>query len=100
MPPAVERVCRLLTAVLDSGPSDEDALVIADALELLLDVVPPYAPIGPDDRDDPPVGQVGVPTALALLDEAADAASTVRELARYATVALLLQRVPIPRLDQ
>jgi hypothetical protein len=42
---------------------------------------------------------VGVPAALAMLDEAA-AAATVRELGRYTAVALLLQRVPIARLDQ
>ena len=100
MPPAVERVCRVLTAVRASGVSDEDALVIADALELLLAVVPSYAPLGPNDQGDSPMGEVGVPAALAALDEAADAATTVRELTRYTTVALLLQRVPIPRLDQ
>jgi hypothetical protein len=96
MPP-VERVCRLLTAVLASGPDLEDMLVISDALDLLLDGAPPCSP---PRRDDAPLGEVGVPAALGLLDEAAAGAASVRELTRYTAVALLLQQVPIAGIDR
>ena len=95
--PAAERVCRMLTAVLENEPAIEDTLVITDALDLLLDVDPPFPPLCSDDA---PVGEVGVPAALAMLDEAAADATSVRELTRYTAVALLLQQVPIARVDR
>jgi hypothetical protein len=87
----------MLTALLDSEPSVGDALVIADALDLLLDVDSPFPALCPNDA---PVREVSVPAALAVLDEAAAAARTVRELTRYTAVALLLQQVPIARVDR
>jgi hypothetical protein len=82
----------MLTAVLESEPAIEDTLVVTDALALLLDVDPPFPPLCPNDT---PVPEVSVPVALAMLDEAAAAATSVRELTRYTAVALLLQQVPI-----
>ena len=54
------------------------------------DVDPPYPPLGLED--DPTDPDVGIPAALAHLDDAAQAATSVRELTRYAVVALLLQQ--------
>jgi len=90
MPPAIDAARRVLTAVLEAGPAVEDAVTITEALDLLLDVDPPYPPLGLED--DPTDPDVGIPAALAHLDDAAQAATSVRELTRYAVVALLLQQ--------
>lgn len=91
MPPTVVRVRRLLTAVLESGPSLEDTLTVTEALDLLLDVDPPYPPLGLED--DPLEPEAGVAAALLALDHAAETAATVREITRYAVVALTLQTI-------
>ena len=89
IPAVVAAVRRILIAMLDAEPGIEHALSLTEALDLLLDVDPPFPPLGTDD-DLSEV--VGVPSALAALDVAADAATNVRELSRYTTVAMLLQR--------
>jgi len=90
MPPAIDAARRALTAVLEAGPAVEDAVTITEALHLLLDVEPPYPPLGLED--DPTEPDVGIPAALTHLDHAAQAATSVRDLTRYAVIALLLQQ--------
>lgn len=92
MPAGVEAARRVLTAVLEAGPAIEEAVTVTEALDVLLDVDPPYPPLG--CQDDPTEPDVGIPAALAHLDEAAAAATSVREIARYGVVALMLQRLP------
>ena len=93
MPPAIDAARRALTAVLEAGPAVEDAVTITEALDLLLDVEPPYPPLGLED--DPTEPDDGIPAALAYLDDAAQSATSVRELTRYAVVVLLLQQVQV-----
>lgn len=90
IPAAVAEVRRILTATLDAEPGIEHTLALTEALDLLLDVDPPFPPPGTEDDS---LEIIGVASALAALDAAVDAATTVRELSRYTTVAMLLQRL-------
>lgn len=88
IPAGVEDARRVLSAVLDAGPVLGQALLISEALEVLLDVHPPYPPLG--CADDPTEPELGIRTALGHLDRAVADAVSVRDLSRYAAVTCLL----------
>lgn len=90
LPAGIDAARRVLTAVLQAGPALDDALLISQALAVLLDVDPPYPPLGLED--DPAEPDAGIPAALAHLDDAAAAAESVADLCRYAPAAALLNQ--------
>ena len=95
IPPPVDDARRILTAVLAADPAVEDALAVSEALEVLLDVLPPYPPLGLED--DPTEPEDGIPAALALLGEAVTVADGIPSLCRYGEVMVLLRRAPSAR---
>jgi hypothetical protein len=96
IPAPVDAARRVLTAVLAADPIPEDALVVSEALAVLLDVHPPYPPLGAED--DPTEPEAGLPVAFALLGQALDEAGDIPSVCRYGEVMLLLRRAPSARL--
>jgi hypothetical protein len=92
IPEPVDAARRVLTAVLAADPAMEDALAISEALTVLLDVHPPYPPLGLED--DPTEPEQGLPAAAALLGKAIEQAGTVADLCRYGETIVLLRRAP------
>jgi hypothetical protein len=92
IPPAVDEARRVLTAILAADPSAEDAAAVTEVLDVLVDVHPPYPPLGLED--DPTEPEDGIPVVLALLDQAVAAACLITELCRYGEAAALLRRAP------
>jgi hypothetical protein len=92
IPASVDAARRVLAAVLAADPLPEDALAVSEALSALVDVHPPYPPLGAED--DPTEPDVGIPTALAYLDEALNQADDIISLCRYGEVMVLLRRAP------
>lgn len=92
IPAAVDAARRVLTAVLAADPAVDDALAVSEALAVLVDVHPPYPPLGLED--DPTEPEDGIPAAMRLLGEAIDAASDIPSLCRYGEVIVMLRRVP------
>lgn len=90
LPAGVDGARRVLTAVLQAGPALDDALLISQALGVLLDVDPPYPPLGLED--DPTEPDAGISDALRHLDDAAAGTDSVVDLCRYATAAALLNQ--------
>jgi hypothetical protein len=95
IPESVDHARRVLTAVLAAGAAVEDALAVSEALAVLIDVRPPYPPLGLED--DPTEPEVGIPAALGLLGQAVAAAGSIPERCRYGEVMVLLRRAPSAR---
>ncbi|HEY6798064.1 MAG TPA: hypothetical protein VI248_25590 [Kineosporiaceae bacterium] len=92
VPRPVEDARRVLTAVLAADPTPEDALAVSEALAVLVDVHPPYPPLGLED--DPTEPDIGIAAALALLEQAITTATDIPSLCRYGEVVVLLRRAP------
>jgi len=92
VPEPVKAARRILTAVLAADPVAEDAIAIREALDVLVDVHPPYPPLGLED--DPTEPDVGIPAALHQLGQAIDAATDIPALCRYGEAIVLLRRAP------
>jgi hypothetical protein len=95
IPEPVDHARRVLTAVLAASPAVDDALAVSEALAVLIDVHPPYPPLGLEDDPTEPV--IGIPTALGLIDQAITAAASIPERCRYGEVMVLLRRAPSAR---
>jgi len=95
VPAPVDAAHRVLSAVLAAGPAPDDAAAVSEALGVLLDVHPPYPPLGAED--DPTEPDVGIPAALALLDQAVATAADIPSLCRYGEAMVLLRRAPAVR---
>lgn len=90
IPPDVESARRTLTAVLAADPAIEDSFRISEALGALLDVYPPYPPLGLED--DPTEPDVGIPAAMSALEQAISRATSIPERCRYGVTLVLLRR--------
>jgi predicted ATPase len=92
IPPTVDNARRVLTAILAADPVADDAAAVTEALDVLIDVHPPYPPLGLED--DPTEPETGIPVVLALLDQAIATAGLIPELCRYGEAVALLRRAP------
>jgi hypothetical protein len=90
IPPLVDAARRILTAVLAADPAVADSLMIAEALGALIDVQPPYPPLGLED--DPTEPDVGIPRAMRLLAQVIDETDALGDLCRYGETLVLLRR--------
>jgi hypothetical protein len=92
IPEPIDHARRVLTAVLAADPAPDDAVAVSEALAVLVDVHPPYPPLGLED--DPTEPDVGISAALGLLDEAITTATAIPDLCRFGEVMVLLRRAP------
>jgi len=90
VPAEVEAARRILTAVLAADPTLDDSLRISEALGALLDVHPPYPPLGLED--DPTEPEIGIPIAMSHLGRAIELATAIPERCRYGVALVLLRR--------
>lgn len=81
----------MLAAVLAAEPDLTKALTIAEALDRLLDIDPPYPPA--DDPDAPIAPEVGIPAAIGVLNDAVGADTSIQDLFRYGETLILLREV-------
>ena len=95
-PAAIAAARRALAAILDADPpaspggDGETRIYVSEALALLSDVRPPYPPLPPLLQPLP--SGAGIAQALTHLDEAIDQATSIADLTRIATVAIILRR--------
>ena len=99
VPPAVDAARRLLSAALDSPPTnpagvapdqdDSHRLAIAEALAVLSEVTPPYPPL---PADLPPIDPVeAIRQARGHLESALDQVGSVQDLTRIGLAGLALR---------
>jgi hypothetical protein len=92
IPAPVDRARCLLTAVLAASPAVEDAWAVSEALAVLVDVHPPYPPLGLED--DPTEPEDGIPAVIGLLGDAVQTAPDIPAMCRYGEAIVLLRRAP------
>lgn len=104
IPPAIDMIRRRLLRLLGGTPTLDDGLLVAEALDLLTDVRPPYAlptgncgpEIAPSSQEDSDIIDdvvVEIADVLRLIETVVAASTDVRELSRLIGTVLALQQV-------